>query len=127
MDTSSEYILMCEKAEEIQALREIGKLFVDGDWWMSRRWNDGVPCVWRAYRGIDEVWLPRQDQLQEMAWSHIAGTYNLLPTKLFAFSDYWEENGIPHMFTSMEQLWLAFYQKEKFGKVWQNGEWVKSA
>ena len=27
------------------------------------------------------------------------------------------------LFTSMEQLWLAFVMKEKFGKVWRDGEW----
>ncbi len=27
-------------------------------------------------------------------------------------------------FTSMEQLWLAFVMKEKYNKVWVDGEWV---
>jgi len=26
-------------------------------------------------------------------------------------------------FTSMEQLWLGFYMKEKHGKVWTGSEW----
>ena len=32
-----------------------------------------------------------------------------------------------HIFTSMEQLWLAFCQKELYGKVWNNEkeDWVK--
>lgn len=29
----------------------------------------------------------------------------------------------PSFIDSMEQLWLAFVMKEKFNKVWDDGEW----
>jgi len=29
------------------------------------------------------------------------------------------------LFSSMEQLWLAFVMSERFGKVWSGTEWVK--
>lgn len=89
MDTSKQYILMCEKAEEIQALRPkllrtaLNKIqrktvfdsmlmnhFGDGiccdgysgNWWFST--TMGIP-VWNTAE--DEfIWLIRQDQLQEM-------------------------------------------------------------
>ena len=29
-------------------------------------------------------------------------------------------------FTSMEQLWLAFVMKERYSKLWNGEEWIKS-
>ena len=71
------------------------------------------------------IWLPFQDQLQKM----MGCDYNdWLPDFLgfvfdfhegrFLFEDY------PKQFTSMEQLWLAFVMKEKYGKVWDGATWT---
>jgi len=78
------------------------------------------------------VWLPRQDQLQEMV-----GDYGLIYCFLYAYfretsgennwsnkscsnaDTYWQQFG------SMEQLWLAFVMRERFGKVWNGEEWLK--
>jgi len=65
--------------------------------------------------------LKTQDQLQEMIFC-TEGTYDKLPTKVFAFSDYWEENGIPIMFNSLHQLWLAFVMKGN-NKTWDGESW----
>jgi len=89
----------------------------------ERIYIDEVGQRWAEWEGW-YVPLYCQDQLQEMVWAHIVGTYNLLPTKLFAFSDYWEEGGIPVMFTSMEQLWLAFVMKELHQKAWDGYKWI---
>lgn len=123
MDISDLYIKMCEKAWEIQALREYDKPYQGGDWWISRRWLDAVPCAWRAFRGMDDIWLPTQAQLQGMVFKN---TNNRVPMLVHAFFDYWNENGIP-AFWSMEELWLAFIYKELYSKVWdsEKEDWVE--
>ena len=72
------------------------------------------------------VWLPRQDQLQEMVGGFEAGMIDWW---------HWRNAVYPHMqnphtkewrFNSFEQLWLAFVMKEKYGKVWNGEEWVKN-
>ena len=105
MDTSKEYVLMCEKAEEIQKIRKHGEADYYGDT------LDGHRC-----------WLPRQDQLQEMIISFGHGHQNsgiLIGVSSFSYK-YRYDNG------SMEQLWLAFVMKEKYQKTWNGKEWVKN-
>ncbi len=105
------------------------------------------------------IWLPRQDQLQEMVNpEHMKSivSFNLIRSfsdfclpeivihheSLEAYRECQDEEkkrvyekrieaGYEHQryiaqFTSMEQLWLAFVMKEKYGKVWDGGEWVKA-
>ena len=137
MDTSKQYIKMCEKAQEIQESHTFDE--EEGDF---------------------SIWLPRQDQLQGM----IEGTvmekiekfnkFMHLPIlnikcneideeKLEIFREKWGEmmkdslaritplpvceneelnliNVFTSTFTSFEQLWLAFVMKEKYGKTWNN-------
>ncbi len=69
--------------------------------------------------GACVIWLPRQDQLQEMA--DIGFVY--ISAKFFGM---WCDD-IQYdepKFTSMEQLWLAFVMKEKHSKTWNGQEWV---
>jgi len=102
MDTSKEYIQMCEKAVEVQEL-----------------WNPKQ----KDYRAMGnerfEVWLPRQDQLQGMVndnfWLQL-GTFSVwIQTP--------SEEKYRIKFKSMEQLWLAFVMKEKFNKIWDGEDW----
>jgi len=82
---------------------------------------EGEPLVFKDFDRANNV----QDQLQEMVFTATDGTYNKVGTKVFAFADYWEEHGIPAMFTSLKQLWLAFVMRERFGKVWTGSDWLK--
>jgi hypothetical protein len=124
MDTSSEYIQMCEKAREIKEImpKEFegdflvinGSILVTG---ISRLFNPGT---------ISVIWLPRQDQLQEMVDIPIgddedegAGLHHF-----FAFCDSKVPVGTISP-KSWEQLWLAFVMKEKYGKTWNGTEWTK--
>jgi hypothetical protein len=171
MDTTPEYIKMCEKAVEI---RETWKPR-DGDWfsygsvYLIANYQRGNVVAFaydpealkrsphmseyydHAFRQFDGgydwedkficyqhhgVWLPRQDQLQEMIeghWSEVLGRFT-----------YWLDGpnslvSIPTIkllkervdfvkrlerIDSMEQLWLAFVMKEKYGKIWNGEEWV---
>ena len=72
------------------------------------------------------IWLPRQDQLQEM----VRGEKHMhLLAHLFALWCHGGEDfgkmvyGFPNCLWSMEQLWLAFVMKEKFNKVWSGDRW----
>lgn len=121
MDTNKQYIKMCEKAEEIRK----GHKWQDGDYtnrglaYYSGRgnWNVGVDSIEEC------IWLPRQDQLQEMIGVGLDSFYMLWHEyEVFAscITPEWADN-----LDSMEQLWLAFVMKEKYNKVWVNDEWVK--
>jgi len=111
MDTTETYIKMCEKAEEIQLEYWDPELlgyedlqdFYAGD-------EDTV------YRGEHRIWLPRQDQLQEMFNDNINYTIQIQ-----GFGEILEFYGCQ----SWEQLWLAFVMKEKYNKTWNGEEWVE--
>lgn len=149
MDTSETYIKMCEKAEEIQGIGDkYWDKFSIGCWHSPNH----VRCkghfeYWHmAYKycpvcgkqleitpeysicsrreGDDNIWLPRQDQLQAM--------YGNMSDCLSAIYRWEETSSIGDyycydydLFTSLEQLWLAFVMKEKYNKTWNGEEWIK--
>jgi len=120
MDTSETYIKMCEKAEEIQEsylekckqgwLRTsaVGLLVNAIDY-------NGE--VFTSY-GLNVVWLPHQDQLQEI---YLEPYRDRLIVE--EFYSWFEKLPFSPQFTSMEQLWLAFVMKEKYNKVWDGEDW----
>lgn len=151
MDTSPEYIKMCEMAKEIQK----GWHPNQGDFYTLGVKKDGTPaiyvlgCHWKECDGCkcevedcreDCTWLPRQDQLQK-----IVDNLKTTPSSMFLSISEWAED--PYGFGSMpfpkqqkqlrqwkkyinslrtaEQLWLAFVMKEKFNKVWNGEDWEK--
>jgi len=72
------------------------------------------------------VWLPRQDQLQEMIFEPFGKNFVFW---LYRFHDY-AENQESHESMiggcySMEQLWLAFVMHECYEKYWDNENWIK--
>ena len=140
MDTSKEYIKMCEKAVEIQKLRikqrgdyliRPPSLFIQSsvdprDYSQLYIKNLGVADDIEIMK-LDEVWLPRQDQLQDMieakSYTGVLCFFNIfIKTKYDKGSTL--HNPQFH-FGSMEQLWLAFVMKEKYQKVWDGENWVK--
>ena len=124
MDVTPEYVKMCEKSEEIQRYSHSGVfLYTEKEYWAQPRYGQFIVdySLGRDGRPYDAIWLPRQDQLQDMVkedaitqvhklWGWIL-TYNYVPL------------GLPQ--PSMEQLWLAFAMKEKYDKVWNGEEWVR--
>ena len=123
MDTSEQYIKMCD-CEEIQE----GRPENEGDFFAQ----DGDPqyvetycSCWSQEFSIDlkktDIWLPRQDQLQEMV---IDADYAM--SYLTRIMDWAGITLAKYLlqFTSMEQLWLAFVMKEKYGKVWDGEKWT---
>jgi len=133
VDKTKEYILMCEKAVEIQKSYK-NKIDMDGN--IDKEWNVGdvlfrygeveVSSNEGEYglpdRQDGEVWLPRQDQLQEMrSWDKRMTIRETLET--FSVFIGFERAEYYDKFTSMEQLWLAFVMKEKYNKQWNGKDW----
>lgn len=145
MDCGSVYIKMCEKAEDVQKIKGQFAL-VGGDMyaysiakkliWGGSDWHDdpkskdretqvamtyGTGDYYDVCPGKYIAWLPRQDQLQEMAKGD-------LRDKLLRFHSFWFGHGFleePRVFFTMEQLWLAFLMKERYNKIWDDKEWVE--
>ncbi len=126
MDTSPEYIKMSEKAGEIQRGKHcpimMGQKIV---FWE----NDVFAQMNLASTNWKIVWLPRQDQLQDMALDNLK---KLRISIDWYFGDQWRmivsddplRMRVVHG-KSFEQLWLAFVMKETFGKTWNGMDWVK--
>lgn len=133
MDRTETYIKMCDCAE-IQGLRL--ERIKKKEWWdegdFSNYPSDGSNVYAGHYvRLKGSIWLPRQDQLQEIVEIKTAQQFSdkflgkegiciefLDSSVPNALEDYWVQ------FTSMEQLWLAFVMKEKYNKVWDGERWV---
>ena len=151
MDLSKEYIQMCD-CPEIQDNWELkaGDCFkiIKGKYYIGEPCEGGSEYFEGDICYADEqslsydfsnnifLWLPRQDQLQEM----LGETHSVRPISLVGFlhqvlnedltcteevpcngcveeAKYWRSFG------SMEKLWLAFVMKEKFNKAW-DGKWL---
>jgi len=140
MDTSEKYIEMCEKAGEIQQLRKKAKDWDKGDWYHHLVCGGNIHVVSMKLNTWDitvqgSIWLPRQDQLQEIWMKHPEEHSDdaRFEAKMDAFIYWlWGETfkhnfylSQYHNFPSMEQLWLAFVMEEKYNKTWDGKEWVK--
>ncbi len=116
MDTSKEYVKMCQLATEIQKddfdIKDFKHDISDGN------------MIYPKY-----VWLPRQDQLQDMLKYKVHKHF--LAYKFALWCHGGQEFGkiIPAHNTgvdgdnSMEQLWLAFVMKENYDKKWNGKDW----
>lgn len=100
MDTSKEYVKMCDCLE-------------------IRRHRPELACSKDSFFSTG-TWLPRQDQIQEMLRED---NFHGLFTSLYRF---WGRNWNKEVLDkveSMEQFWLAFYMYEKHQKTWSGEEW----
>ncbi len=125
MDKSEEYVKQCD-CPEIQD--GWGKFAIK---WGDFYWNDGMVLPVMKILAILEmkistekiIWLPRQDQLQEMLPNEPAWDY-----RFSAFSNWLDiEPGLSifNSVDSMEQLWLGYVMAELHGKKWNEEAWVK--
>lgn len=165
MDTSEVFTKMCAKATEIQALRprpddenpytpkQFDRDYVSHFYLPKEKrveilkWdNDEKHPIIGGYNDDEEgaIWLPHQDQLQEMVYPHPNWNPDAIhecyqkPLSLLAWIyefAYYRDNHtqkpeiiklLNNYDASMEQLWLAFVMKEKYNKVWNGEDWVKS-
>ena len=140
------FILMCEKAVEIQELWKpfMGDYisFSDGTWKLIR---DDSKWILDKYKK-EGFWLPNQKQLQDIANSFLK--FNNPLSLCFVFDIFCrppiqtiqqdtaagsttieitnqKEIDYSEQFTTMEQLWLAFTMWELYEKRWNGKEWIK--
>jgi len=149
MDKTETYIKMADYPEiqnkwipsigDIFSHRENGKVETNPIYETTLDWADGktslipVAITWPEWRNRF-IWLPHQDQLQEMVVKYRHPTideerycayylyldfYDWLPRH----GSILERKGRINC-NSMEQLWLAFVMKEKYNKVWNGDEWT---
>jgi len=84
---------------------------------------------------METIWLPRQDQLQEMILDDEQYESSSIKLKLSAYGlinkfGLWTKDNLEYingLLYSMEQLWLAFVMKEKYNKIWNGSEWLKES
>jgi len=146
MDTSKEYILMCEKAKKLQIMWKPVLTDIIFDKMTSHveilgLLEDAHRRYYQFWEGINQndisifsnyIWLPRQGQLQDMIGSY-KEAFNLFCHYGWRISEGYDtycgkpdrdlQNTYIEQFTSMEQLWLAFVMKEKYNKQWNGKDW----
>lgn len=118
MDTSEKYIKMCEMAVEIQEIRHGFSSGYNGELWKSGRY---VQChTGKEYISNEAIWLPRQDQLQEMLKANDTRVENMLSCSLWVSRSHINKND------SLESVWLRYVMDELYYKKWddKNKEWI---
>lgn len=121
MDKTDQYIKMIRKAPEIQEMRKRGarnEIIKDKNDFTVAFFpteNDRI-----NHMEIDDYWLPRQDQLQEMITDNGYFRFSLIEL----FYRFCMNMMDILRFTSMEQLWLAFVMKTKYNKIWDGEDWI---
>ena len=133
MDTSKEYIEMCERATEIQkgfTKLEVGDYFVNKGGYVHNFCDICYETFSPVRIGMEwAIKLPRQDQLQEIYCDEYEGRADMWQSFLdFALNGYEADkykNKPVILFNSGEQLWLVFVMDKRFNKVWDGKEWIK--
>ena len=140
MDRSPKFLKMCMKAEEIQKNWELS----DGDFYIPVKGSGKkIPSKTYILNDLETksyisdyinkergsfIWVPRLDQLQKMIdWTKWElGIRKKIRFEMYYTSISGEENSGMVTGASMEQLWLAFLMKEKYGSTWdsEKEEWV---
>ncbi len=132
MDFTEKYIKMCKEAKEIQ---EQAKKFVE-----THSVLYFAKIVDKSFQGIfvypyeiylndndtaHYIWLPRQDQLQEMLKSPISQMMCLVEEIELETTDPFRKEYFIK-FETLEQLWLAFVMEKKYYKRWdeEKEKWV---
>ncbi len=144
MDTSENYIKMCEVASEIQGawkpsradfvigafigyMKDVGIVPNIVTYAINPLGEDSEYGKYAWYFQHELVWLPRQDQLQEMVTADGLSRVSECAAGLIeSFYQWWGVYSQHHYSTreSMEQLWLIFVMKEKYNKEWNGEEWI---
>ena len=156
MDKSEIFVKMCEKAEEIQRRppsdisglslsNSLLRVFITTNA-VNIPFYDLEGNCWFIRNNEKSIWLPRQDQLQEIAFEHLKqkypayeqgkivkynyNTFDLLNSFTNFIADF--EHIVVHNeeyslleTTSNERLWLMLVMKKLYNKTWNGKEWIK--
>jgi hypothetical protein len=128
MDTSKEYIEMCEKAQEMQKLRGDGEYWESNDFLAEHIKDMFIQTgCYLQYFGTESfknnkiIWLPRQDQLQEIIFNDFKDLSDPYFEMMESCYEYENDNpDIPPK--TMEKIWLSFIMIKKYGKIWNEKE-----
>ena len=123
MDISTENVLMCKKAIEMQDSPKSSATMPDDVFFREMA---GGEYLVGAYSEESDIWLPHIYKLQAMVkrrnevWIHLLNRF---------YNYYAEEVKNNHKwsltFDTPEKMWLAFMMKEKYSKMWNGKKWVK--
>lgn len=129
MDISETYCEMCSKAQEIQKNWLPGS----GDFLRLRGadYIDVASDKYDAFREDGDVWLLRQDQLQEMLDIDMWEIRAYPPNELAGLHQFEMLGYLPDgqgllnaEGNTLEQLLLILVMKRKFRKCWDGQDWV---
>lgn len=138
MDTSIEYIKMCQQSKEIQqhcidrfpdstAAKEVRYHLTTGDSYYNPLlkscfiYKENDPSTIGSY---NLVWLPRQDQLQDLLLPHYGNSFEKLQ-KVINYEMYkvMEMKFLLHFPKTFEQWWLCFFMLHVHSKFWDSNKW----
>jgi hypothetical protein len=141
MDITGKYIKMCQMATEIQKnwkpqewdwIKYYDTYFKKEQIWHVLPYEIADSGFYGAYiegEGIGSdkynsqlVWLPQQDQLQEMVFNRYDGYRWLIIDFAEWVGEYKDKTSL-----SMEQLWLFFVMGKRFNKQWDGKDWKDNA
>lgn len=133
MDLSNGFILMCFKAKEIQELWKpeyedytISRLWVESTISDEEELGNSVSICEGAYS--NEIWIPRQDQLQDMInnKNNLSFIFEWIGDNLKAAVLIKDKklNLIDIESDSFEKCWIIFVMKNEFNKTWDGNNWI---
>lgn len=133
MDTSEKYVRMCSLAKEIQRKW----IFQSGDFVYNPAFEEVEVLLYPGNNSINYIWLPRQDQLQDICIAFFMN--NLRISKFEAFLQFLEwysgrlrytfEHGLKNengFIDSGEELLLNRAMIMMHWKKWDGENWVKA-
>ena len=143
MDKSSRYIEMCKGAREIQEHwdHKTGDIFATAEgevlFWVPGKY--GAPEIKKGF-GVTRnenvvtlaryTWLPRYSQLIEEAQEASGVSFRDVTFHFYTWLDapYGPEaTQLPkELFTTNEQVWLAYVMEKRYTKVWSGNQWEQS-
>jgi hypothetical protein len=126
---------MCSKAEEIQ--KEWKPQVGDWQYWSNDKTKMAnilmITSLQKKYKANIRIWLPTQEQLQEMLEEIKNNTYIAFRFNHFLNVEYNNVtfqpayillNSInPIFMCSMNEFWIAFVMKERWNKIWDGENW----
>lgn len=110
-----EWVLMCFDICEVPGLK---KTISESIEYFKDAYRDYAHCLW----------LPRQDQLQDMITIDRTNLNKKYPNHVFLFDyffGWWDsEYEYTQSFKSAEQSWLAYVMEYEYSKQWDGTDWV---
>lgn len=127
MDTSKEYVIMRIKAKDDldwgQTAIGLHRVIIyENDKYTICSDENANFFVLHSEYGLFQ--LERQDQLQEMIFynkNDKSAYLRSMYLNIVVFNGFVQRQA--YLFSSMEQLWLAFVMKEKYNKIWNGENW----